>query len=50
MSLLCLYFEKVQILYGYNILRRLSKFQRCVCNNVDCQDILVVPILLGSPC
>lgn len=33
-----------------DILSRLSEFQNCAHKNVDCQEILVVPILLGSPC
>lgn len=49
-SCLCLYFEKIWILYGCSILSRLSEFQKCACKNVDCQEIFAVPILLGSPC
>lgn len=38
--------------YGFyiDILSRLSEFQNCAHKNVDWQEILVVPILLGSRC
>lgn len=43
---------KPQQKYGFyiDILSRLSEFQNCAHKSVDWQEILVVPILLGSRC